>query len=58
MLVSANLSEDGVNASQIHGKLVKYPDEIFDYLFLCSIYHHMKALKEVTHLIHNICSQC
>ena len=58
MLVSANLNEHKVRASLIHGKLVKCPEQIFDYLFLCSRYQHTNALKQATYLICTIRTQC
>ena len=48
MLVKANLGEYKVIASPIHGQLVKYTEEIFDYLILCLKYQHMNLQRQVT----------
>ena len=43
MLVYAKVGHDRVNPPQIHAKLVKFPGNIFNYLFICYKYQQMNA---------------
>ena len=50
MLMQAHLGEYKVNTSQIHGKVVKFPENI-DYLFFSSKYQHLGVQKQVAYLL-------
>ena len=55
MLVCTNLGEHKEHASQIHDKLVKCTEIYFiTYFYICSIYQHMRAQKQVTYLVYNV----